>query len=156
MNVDGTIENINEVQKIVSPLLGMRPWSVRVTRNKFLIFNFGKRIIIKGEKLDTDITTGEWSLIVKCGWRLQTTHEVIAGWGDSKGFIDEKITCLTGKALESITISGPALETDIRFETELLLRLFPIYTDDKIHWHLFLPGYAMLAIGPETTWSYIC
>jgi hypothetical protein len=33
--MDGTIENIGTIESIIAPLLGIKPWSVRLGRDKF-------------------------------------------------------------------------------------------------------------------------
>ncbi len=149
--MDNTAEYIGKIETIVAPLIGMKPWSVRLGIGSLLNFEFGKELKDEGYIH----ATGEWHLwVYMCAWRLQTAHDVLVGSEDFRDLIQYEIQRLEGKTLESIKLSWPALETEILFETGLLLRLFPIYTSDHDHWMLFTPDRKVLTIGPGNTWSY--
>ena len=151
---DNKSESIGKIEAIVAPLLGMKPWSVRLGIGSMLNFEFGKELKDQG----FNHPTGEWHLwVYMSAWRLQTAHDVIVASEDSREFIEDEIKCLEGKILENVKISMPALETEFMFETGLVLRLFPIYTQERKHcdhWMLFTPDDMVLAIGPGNTWSY--
>lgn len=116
------------------------------------MLDFGK---IYEEGMPVKYPRGEWHLwVYMCFWRIQTAHEVILSAEDVRETIDQKVKCLEGKTLESIKLSGPALETEFLFETGLLLRLFPIYTQNEKSWKLFTPNHMVLCIGPGHTWQY--
>lgn len=149
--MDNTAENIDKIEAIVAPLLGMKPWSIRSSVGSLLSFEFGKELKDQGFKHPA----GEWHLwVYMCAWRFQTAHEVIVASEDSREVIQQEIKRLEGKTLESVKLSAPALETEFLLETGLLLRLFPIYTHENKHWMLFTPAGMVLTIGPGNTWSY--
>lgn len=146
-------EDIHQIESIIGSIVGMKPWSVRLGVGSFLTFDFGKAV--EKERFKNPI--GEWHLwVYMCAWRLETSKDVIIASEDAHKLIQQEIKRLEGKVLQKVTIYAPSLETDLMFETDLRLRLFPIYAqdDDADHWLLFTPGKKVLTIGPSNTWSY--
>ncbi|WP_243147461.1 hypothetical protein [Scytonema sp. UIC 10036] len=56
--------------------------------------------------------------------------------------------------LQSIDILPPAWDTIFKFENDVILRLFSVYSEDYEHWMLYTPDGNVLTVGPGASWSY--
>lgn len=69
----------------------------------------------------------EIALFIKCAWRLDSEDEVICGSTDSNivgGPMLTGLSSIVGRAVESVKIERPGFDLTLRFEGELVLRIF--------------------------------
>lgn len=133
--------DLEQIHATVAPLLHQRPWKVQLGHGSFLTLDFGP-------------PTARWHLWVYCcAWRLDQADAVVAASEDDRDDLRAAVACLEGRALEEVEVTGPALDTVLRFEGGLVLTLFPVLSRDYEHWFLYLPGGDVLTVGPGATWS---
>jgi hypothetical protein len=148
-----TDRDIQTVKSKIEPILGQKAWGVSLGEGSFLTLNFGCKILSKNK--DSDIN-GEWYLwIYYCAWRLEKNNQVLAASEDSRSKLEAAIRHLEGLTIQSIDILKPAWDTIISFEKNIVLRLFPIYSEEYEHWILFMPDDYVLTIGSGTDWSCV-
>jgi hypothetical protein len=91
-----------------------------------------------------------------CAWRLQTDDDILAASEDSRSQFIPAVKVMEHQPVQGIDVTLPSLDTTIRFENGLRLRLFPRTTSGRFHesWLFFTPGHMALAIGPGSYWDY--
>jgi hypothetical protein len=147
--------DLQPIQEKIQRLIGQRPWEVKLGWGSFITLEFGKQIEVEGIRGVTYIH-GEWHLWVQMSaWRLETKAEVITASEDSREGMSRGIKQLEGTKLLLIKLRPPALETILMFEGGLILRLFPIYSEELTmdDWALFCPDGYVLTVG-SGQWSY--
>jgi hypothetical protein len=78
----------------------------------------------------------------------------LAASEDDRTKLETVLKRLENLALLSIDLSLPGLDTVVTFEQEVVLRLFPIFSEEFEHWLLYTPDGRVLTIGPGMNWSY--
>ena len=87
----------------------------------------------------------EFALFVECSWRLESETQVICGaWDDNskQGAMRKGLERLVGQTIESISLSRPSLDLELRFSNQLVLRIFCDQTNRAEmvdNYSLFLP-----------------
>lgn len=145
-------QDIQEIQERLKPLIGKKADRVYRMFGSFIKFELGDKIP-DGE----DVTRSEWRLYIGlCVWRLQTQDDVICGSEDPHSHMDPTLKLLENRIFLSFEVFSPSLEITITFEQGLILRLFPIYTDEEgfRHLELFTPDNHVLILGPGNNWVY--
>lgn len=148
-----TEHDIQGIQTILNPMLGLKAWGVTLGVGSFVTLEFGREI--PSEK-PQGTPHGEWYLwIYNCDWRLEQGENVFAGSEDPREELKEVVRTLEGRILQSVKVEPPAFDTIFVFEDNLLLRTFTIYfRGDNKHWLLFTPNKKVLTVGPGVTWSF--
>jgi hypothetical protein len=116
------------IASIIAPLLGQRAWGATLGVGSFITAEFGEV--------------------------APTTKAHRREHGDPRPKLRASVESLNGLALMSIEVLSAALDTAFTFEGDLVLRLFPIYSEEHEHWKLFTPDGNVLILGPDATWSY--
>src|SRR5690349_17368690 len=125
--------DIGALQEKIRPIVGMAAWEVKLGWGCYITFEFGAPIVTDG-----GYTHGEWHLWIEhVGWRIETNGEFIAGSEDSREGLITAVKCMENTKIVAIDISPPALQTTIRFENGIRLRLFPVYTSSHKDWIVF-------------------
>lgn len=140
------------IQEIVQPLLHRQAWNVKQGIGSFITMEFGDPLPLVTPRKRVH---GEWHLwVMHCSWLLSRGPELLAASEDR----DERITLglqrIEGARLTCITVRPPALDTTIRFNDDVSLRLFPCATREYEHWMLFTPDHNVLVVGPGSRWRY--
>jgi hypothetical protein len=150
-----TSVDIHVIEEKLKPLLGKKAWGVALGVGSFITLEFGRPLAPYATKQGREVIHGEWHLwVYDCAWRLETADGVLVASEDDRNEIEEAIKSLEGAALKLVELFPPALDTLLKFDNGLTLRLFPIYSNDADHWMLFTPEKKVLTIGPGTDWSY--
>ena len=145
-----TNTDIALIHEKVKPLLGQKPWRVKLGWGSFITFDFGEKITQEGGHV-----FGEWHLwVLHCAWRIETEDLVLAASQDNRDNLAIAVKVMGDASVLSIEILAPALETIIQFENGVCLRLFPMHTEKYDSWQLFTPERKVLTIGPGSQWSY--
>jgi hypothetical protein len=140
------------IQDHLAPLIGQAPWDVSLGHGSFLMLEFGRRV---QDPPPSTRLHGEWHLwVMHCAWRLETAEGVLTACEDDRADIARIVPQLNHVSVTAIDVLAPSLETHIQFAGGIVLRLFPIYTEEYEHWQLFTPEGNILTVGPGTTWSY--
>lgn len=157
--VHATARDLEEIRKIIRPLLGNPGWDAGIGYGSFLTIEFGAARDIGRRRDGTPLTGGEWHLWIYCSaWRVETPTAVLGASEDPRDRMSAAAASLNGRPLVAVELSLPSLETTFRFEGGHQLRVFPIYTSpgesDPEHWMLYTPDYMVLNVGPASSWSY--
>jgi hypothetical protein len=146
-----TESEILQIKAHIHPIIGQKAWGVSVGVGSFITLEFGDPI----QSTELSRSHGEWHLwIYYCAWRLEKGNSVLAGSEDPRPKLEQTVKCMEGLTLNSVEILPPALETIVRFSEQIVLRLFPIYSEEYEHWMLYTPNGNVLCIGPGSNWSY--
>jgi hypothetical protein len=146
-----TKEDIDNIYRIVQPMLGQIAWSVRLGVGSFVTMEFGNIISITPKN-----KRGEWLLwIYYCGWYLEKPNGIFIGSGDSRDVLKKEVKVLEGQKLADIEISTVAFDTNFIFDNHNVLHTFPIsFCDDCESWKLYTPERKVLLIDPRGKWSF--
>ncbi|KAM3100947.1 hypothetical protein ACKFKF_10775 [Phormidesmis sp. 146-12] len=145
-----TTTDISKLQAYVQPLLGQKAWGVLLGHGSFITLEFGKSLVRPSEKK----VHGEWHLwIYCCAWRLEKGDRVLAGSEDPRSKLEQAVQQLEGLVLNSVELLSPAWDTLFKFEDQVVLRLFPLLSEEAEHWMLYMPD-GVLSVGPGTDWSF--
>jgi hypothetical protein len=138
------------IHEKIKPLVGQKPWEVKLGWGSFITFEFGEKLPDEGGHIH-----GEWHLWVRhCAWRIETEDMVLAASQDNRDNLAVAVKVMKNASVLSIEVLAPALETIIQFEDSLYLRLFPMHTEKFDSWQLFTPDRNVLTICPGSQWSY--
>jgi hypothetical protein len=141
-----------EQQKVrarLQPLVGQKAWGVKLGQGSFITLEFGRPVEKRGVKY------GEWHFWVTCcAWRLDGERAMVAGSDDPREELAEKVKQLDGRTLQALELSGPAGQTELRFDGGLTLTLFP-FASDLEHYKVFIPDGQVLIVGPGSEWSEV-
>jgi hypothetical protein len=152
MGVAMTENDIAEIDRIIKPLLGQRPWEVDLGVGSFITMQFGRLLPPEGVRKKS---RGEWYLWVYCcAWRLERGQEVLAASQDPRPTLRLALRPIEGMAVDSITMSPPAGDTVIGFDGGYILRLFTEYSKQNESWMLFMPEGKVLVVGPGSSWTF--
>lgn len=147
-----TANDLQEIQKIIAPLLGEKAWGVALGVGSFVTMEFGQPV---PPQKPGDKQHGEWHLwIYCCAWRLEAENAVLAASEDDRTKLETVLKRLENLELLAIDLSLPGLDTLVTFDQEVVLRLFPIFSEEFEHWLLYTPDGRVLTIGPGMNWSY--
>lgn len=148
-----TEADIHYIQEKFIPLQGKRAWGASLGIGSFVTIEFGEPLSPTGNK---GRTHGEWHLwIYNSAWRLEEENKkVLAASEDPRSKLEVAIQRLEGLAFYSVKLFTPALETVFTFEQGVVLRVFPIYSEEFEHWMLYTPDGNVLVAGPGSSWSY--
>jgi hypothetical protein len=139
---------IEQLNGIISPLIGQSAWNVQLGWSSFITLEFGAPQTNRGN------TRGAWHLwVYGAGWRLEEGDRMLAGSLDDDEHLTLAVKRMDGLKLLAVDIDLPMLDTVFTFEQDVVLRLFSEYTSSMEHWMLFLPDDNVLSLGPGTTWS---
>jgi hypothetical protein len=140
------------LRSIVAPLLGESAWGASVGVGSFVTVEFGRPKV--GDNVEGR-THGEWHLwALYCAWLLEAGGQLAAASEDPRPKMEAAIRTLDGHRLRSVDVAVPSLESVFRFDGGLVLRLFPLYSEDYEHWMLYTPDGHVLVVGPGSRWSH--
>ena len=141
--------DIEQVKTIISDLIGLNAWGVKLGVGSFITMEFGR----PEEESDGPVH-GEWHLWVYCcEWRLEKEGRFLAGSGDTRDVIEAALRKVEGTVLASFEVFDSGLDAVLTFSQDLVLRLFYIYSDSYEHWMVYLPEGNVLTAGPGQGWS---
>jgi hypothetical protein len=152
-------KSIDLIQKIITPLYGLKPWSVELGYGSMFTIDFGKKMEVKSGKYSFE--RGEWHIwVYRSPWRIETRQQVLAGSEDSREFLKGALKVLEGRSLEKVEFKLPSLETTFIFEGDHFLIVFPNqFLNDEVsmseYWRLFTPDRMVLNIGPQKSLRYV-
>jgi len=147
-----TEHDLSEIEGKISSLLGKQAWGAQLGVGSFITIEFGDS---QPPSSMGEPPHGAWHLWVYCcAWRLETQEEVVAASEDPRPKLEVAVQRLNDRTLRAVEVQRPALETTFIFEDGLILRLFPIFSEDFEHWMLYDPTGNVLTVGPGTEWSY--
>jgi len=147
--------DIQEIEKILSQIVGEKTWGVSLLGNggSHINFEFGES---RQDEWDSLKVRGKWSLFTNiCDWRLEKDGDVLVGSNDHGSRITPALQQLEGTILSSFDLQLPALDTIFVFSNRFVLRIFPsAFMSNSTHWIFTLPkDRHALKIGPEASWS---
>ncbi|NGX32166.1 MAG: hypothetical protein K1060chlam4_00207 [Candidatus Anoxychlamydiales bacterium] len=149
-----------KIKKIFKQMIGLRVRNVKQGHGSFLTMDFGEDIY---PKLETNkgikiLKRGEWYLwIHMCSWRIDEKLKPIAGCEDSRNTIERALKKIENEKLMSIEILTLAYDMQIKFENEITINLFSIYTEKESEaeqWMLFTPENKVFSAGPGEIVTY--
>lgn len=148
-----TTEAVSQfVTSTVVPLLGKRAWGAKLGMGSFITAELGE-ILPPTRKWRRE--HGEWHLwITYAAWRLERGSDILAACEDPRPKSQAAVESLNGLTLVSVDMLSPALDTLFVFDSDVRLRLFPVYSEGYEHWQLFTPDGNVLILGPGTSWTY--
>jgi len=130
------------VRDAIASLVGKAPWDVRLGVGSFLTLEFGKRIVRVGERRQH----GEWHLwLYMCNWRLQTSSAVLTGSSDNRDAIENSLKAVHWGSITEVTVTEPALDMSLSFDSGLQLMTFSSTSFDEDQWILYTPDNMALA-----------
>jgi hypothetical protein len=146
--------DIEVLNKSVTAIVGNKAWGIKIGHGSFLTIEFGNPIIGKSDR----VIHGEWHLwVYLCSWRIEKDGRFLVGSEDSKDKMIECVKQMEGCRLESFQIFPQALDAILTFDKGLILRLFPVLSEDEDnedshHWMLYMPANKVLVTGPGNRW----
>jgi len=151
--VHATKDDLNQILRIVEPVLGLRAWDVRLGQGSFVTANFGSPLPPRPR---TGAVYGEWYLWIQhAPWRVEQDGDIVAGSDDSREKLQGVLNQLDGRPLVSFDILAPALDSVFTFDGDLTVRLFTASTEQYDSWVLFTPSDYVLKIGPGPSWALV-
>ncbi len=140
------------IEEKLRPLLGIAPWRAELGHGTFLTFDFGRELPPEREGIQSH---GEWHLwVYSCAWRLEKGCRLLAGSGDEEETMKTAVHELTGRPIFLFNVFAPALDSEVRFDGDFVLRLFSKSSDQE-HWMLYTPDGMVLIAGPANEWRYV-
>jgi hypothetical protein len=136
-----------DVRQYLKPVIGSRPWRVKLGVGSFLSFEFGSKIKTDGH------VHGQWHLwIYQSNWRLfHGNRELIDSDTDRKR-ISICVRRLEGQELSAVDFDANTQETTFLLDGFRLVVSPADYlkdADDRDHyWMLFMPDNEVLTVGP--------
>ena len=133
----------HDFQAALSRLVGKRCWNAIAGRGtgSHFILDFGEKVP-RDQRLENPSLTaterrfrGEVSLFVECAWRLDSSKEVICGWGDSNapgGAMVRGLRSLVGRRVSGVSVEHPARDLEVHFD-DMVLRMFCERTSQADH-----------------------
>jgi hypothetical protein len=144
--------DIREIQAKIAPLLGQKTWGAALGVGSFVTLEFGQS---RPAQQQGQRVHGEWHLWVYCSaWRLEQGDNFVAGSEDGRPKLEASVTLLNGLTLQAVDVRPPALEVVFTFDRGIVLRVFPIFSEDFEHWMLYTPDGNVLTAGPGASWTY--
>jgi hypothetical protein len=139
------------VQEIISPLIGLRAWGVNLGQGSFITLEFGSAL---PPDEHTKVHHGEWHFwIYNSSWRLEDEEKVLVGSEDSRQEIIKTISVLEGLILENISFSTPGPDTVLEFENSIRLKVLPlIFHEEYDYWILYMPDGKTLTLHTGPIW----
>lgn len=147
------LERVNQfVAPIVAPVIGQTAWGATLGVGSFLTAEFGKAVPAQKPR---GREHGEWHLwITYAAWRIEQAGNTLAASEDERSRLTTAVEHLNGLAIRSIEVVSPALDTLFTFDQDIVIRVFPVYSEQYEHWQLFVPNGNVLTIGPGAGRSY--
>ena len=139
----------DQLEAIFRPLVGQKPWQVRLGYGSFVTMEFGKKTKdswgVRGERISA--IHGEWHLwLYQCDWKLTKHRKLVISSDDDRDSIAPALETLEGRTLECVHIYDDNFNTDFFFSGDLTLRSTG-YSDeapDEERWLLYMPGHKVL------------
>lgn len=149
-----TETDLVEIQARIGPLLGEKVRGARLGRWNSVTFELGG--LPDGDGLSEQPHAG-WRLrlTASCSWRLEQGPEFIAGDCDRPAMCRRALERMLGRALRSVVLTPPALETEFVFDDEMVLYVFPLRSEHFGPWALYAPHGKVLTIGPGSSWRWV-
>jgi hypothetical protein len=139
----------DQLSAIFRPLIGQKPWQVRLGYGSFITMEFGKRTrdswVTQGERRSA--VHGEWHLwIYQCEWKLVRNRKRIVSSEDARERLGPAVEILQGRSLESVCIHDNDFNTDFIFSGGLALRSNGYADEDpgEERWLLYMPHHKVL------------
>jgi hypothetical protein len=136
-----------DIRQTFQPVLGMRPWSVKVGVGSFLTLEFGPRIKAHGH------IHGKWHLwIYQSNWKLFHLDRELVDSANDRKLISVSIRRLKETALTNVDCDPSSGKTVFSFEKFRLVVSAADYLDrpdERDHyWMFFMPDNEVLEVGP--------
>lgn len=137
-----------DVRSQFRPVLGTRPWRVKLGVGSFLTFDFGTRIRENGH------IHGQWHLwIYLSNWVLLHGERQLADSDSERKVIMTAMRRLDAVPLTQVDFDPHAEKTKFVFEDFRLIVSPADYLDDRDErdefWMFFMPDNEVLAVGPK-------
>ena len=148
--------DIEAIGEAVAPLIGLPVWAVHKLAMNMLVIFVGKKRVMEDDKAlpPSVFGQGEWGIWIATDWRLEGATDVIVSSGDDKALILPGVQQLVDTRIDSIRVFPPGLDTHFTFSGQRTLKVFPVETQESLHWRLYAPQGRMLNIGPGNTYSF--
>lgn len=138
--------DLKHIQEIIKPLIGKKSWGAALGHGSFLTIEFGE--IVRDKR-------GEWHFwAFCCVWYISKGSDFMVASEDEREKMEKNIEILDGLTLISVDIQPPAFETKLVFQEEVILHLFPVFSEEYEHWLLYTPEEYVLKIGPGSQWFH--
>lgn len=138
-----------QLSAMFRPLIGQKPWQVRLGWGSFITMEFGKRSrdswMAHGEQHSA--VHGQWHLwIYQCDWKLTKNRRLVVSSDDPRDRIRLALGTLEGRTLESVHLFGDDFHTDFLFRGGLRLRTtgYEDGREDEERWLLYTPDHKVL------------
>jgi hypothetical protein len=137
-----------DIRPYFQPVLGVRPWRVKLGVGTFLTFDFGSRIKTPGH------VRGQWHLwIYLSNWKLFHCDRLLVDSNADRRPMTVATRRLEGEALSDVDFDSRAKETILTFNDFRLVVSPADYlrdSDDRDdYWIFFMPNDEVLAAGPS-------
>ena len=127
--------SISEFEDQLNQLVGQKCWGYVAGpgTGSVLSIDIGNKIPgkkpTKGSRQNADQQKyyAEFSLFIECVWRIDSNDEVVCGaWNDNSkgGEMQKGLKRLVGCVINSISLFKPALDLEVSFSNQLVLRVF--------------------------------
>jgi hypothetical protein len=137
------MKNNDHLSAVFRPLIGQKPWNVRLGYGSFITMEFGKKA--------RNSVHGEWHLwVYMCDWTLVKNHKALGSAADAREHIEKVLQSLSGRALESVKVINDDFDTDFIFSGGVVLhtRGLKDEAEDVERWLLFMPKTKVLVNLP--------
>jgi len=137
---------MTDIRHYFKPVLGSRPWRVKLGVGSFVTFEFGRRKKVDGH------FHGEWHLwIYLSNWVILHGERQLVDSDTDRRVISVALRRLEGAALTDVQLDSRDLKTTFVFEDFRLVVSAADYLDDPDerdhYWLFFMPG-EVLRVGP--------
>jgi hypothetical protein len=132
------------------PVIGRKPWAVKLGWGSFLTFEFGQRVR-QGE-----FWRGTWHLwIYMCTWHLDGPRGLLIHSESPRPMIARIIRRFSGYRLSTVEIGPRASWTRLEFDDKYRLTCTPFSREEEMdsdpsyYWIFFMPPHRTLSVRPR-------
>jgi len=139
------VEEQRRIEAELRAVIGQRAWGTTLGERSTVTVELGEISGPEGRP------RGRWHLVLQsCAWRIEREGRLIAGSGDDRDLLANRVALLNGRALTGFELVD-RVDARLRFEGDVVVRLFAQVSEDSEHWLLALPGGETLCTGPEAS-----
>jgi hypothetical protein len=145
------------VIKYFNSIINMRVSKIQLGHGSFITIDFGE-LLKENLRVRGNIEEkfyGEYHLwIYQCVWRIVQKNVCLAASEDKRKIIQDSLNPINGLKLISYDIDSVSTDLILKFENDILIKTFSIFTTEMEHWLLYIKNEKVLIAGPGNSFTY--
>jgi hypothetical protein len=152
-------ENEKAFEAELSKIVGLTCWGAIAGKGtgSMVTLDYGRKIPIvpplRNDRLSKVLREyhGEYCIFIEgCAWRLESKRTILCGWGDDADKIGECVQCLVGCRLSAASVTNWALDLNLSFSNDYVLRLFCDQTAGTLDNYSLRSPSGWYSVGPNS------